>query len=311
MSPIVSVGFIGPSGHKITALEFAPEVGALSVRKDMARPIGNVTITRDRDNAADFVFETPEGYEENDFISVRCRATATLDSGKRLVFERYLSRRIRNSFNAEAPVAIEPLPEGGVKFAMKIKTGIPLTGAVHFAVSDAAYQLRPDQMDFSLDANTERFLEFDVAAPSVKPNQAPVHGTAKLDLPKQTLTIPFKVKCSPIVNVRALDAKITVDGEFKEPAWGDAACAGDFVNVTDGAPALKRTEVRVFYTSNSLYIGFKCYDEEMKLQVDCARSNSEFNDAALKDDSIEIYVRAAPRDEPSEQYVRFAVIVTV
>ncbi|MGI6086607.1 MAG: sugar-binding protein [Kiritimatiellia bacterium] len=304
--------FIGCSNYTITSLEFAPEVGALGMRKDMARPIGNVAITRtiirEQDNAADFVFETPEGYEENDFISVRCRATATLDFGKRLVFERYLSRRLKYSFNATPPVAIEPLPEGGVKFAMKIKTGAPLTGAVHFAMSNAAYQVRPDQMDISLDANTERFLEFDVAAPSIMPNQAPVHGAAKLDLPAKTLTFPFEVKCSPVINIRALDAKIVVDGEFNEPAWEDAECAGDFVNATDGAPAAKRTEARTFYTSNALYIGFKCYDEKMKLKVDCARSNSEFNDLALKDDSIEIYVRAAPRDESTDQYqyVRFA-----
>lgn len=298
--------FIGPSDHKITALEFAPEVAALGMREDKVRPIKNVATTREQDTAADFVFETPEGYVENDFISVCCRATATLDSGKRLVFERYLSRRLRYSFNAEAPVAIEPLPEGGVKFAMKIKTGAPLTGAVQFAMSNVAYQVRPDPMDVSLEANTERFLEFDVVAPSVMPNQAPVQGTAKLDFPRKTLTIPFKVKRSPVINVRASDAKIVVDGEFDEPAWGDAACAGDFVNVTDGAPATKRTEARVFYTSNSLYVGFKCYDEEMKLKVDCARSNSEINNLAMSDDSVEFYVRAASRNKPSEQYVRFA-----
>ena len=85
---------------------------------------------------------------------------------------------------------------------------------------------------------------------------------------------------------------------------GDAACAGDFVNVR--MARRDKAHGSACFIRPPVICGFKCYDEEMKLKVDCARSNSEINNLAMSDDSVEFYVRAASRNKPSEQYVRFA-----
>ena len=63
--------------------------------------------------------------------------------------------------------------------------------------------------------------------------------------------------------VRAAGA-IEVDGELDEAAWADARPATDFVQSTPdtGYPATERTEVRILYDDETLYIGATLYDSE-------------------------------------------------
>src|SRR5262245_60921265 len=58
--------------------------------------------------------------------------------------------------------------------------------------------------------------------------------------------------------------KITLDGQFDEPAWRLAAPGTDFYQrlPLTGAPATDRTEVRVLYDDDTLYVGIICFDPE-------------------------------------------------
>lgn len=58
------------------------------------------------------------------------------------------------------------------------------------------------------------------------------------------------------------DSVINVDGDLTEPAWETAQPATDFVqqNPSDGQPATERTEVRILYDQDNLYLGVWCYD---------------------------------------------------
>jgi hypothetical protein len=53
-----------------------------------------------------------------------------------------------------------------------------------------------------------------------------------------------------------------VDGVLDEPVWRDAAMFDNFTQQepSDGAPATERTEVRVLYDAEHLYIGVRAYD---------------------------------------------------
>lgn len=60
------------------------------------------------------------------------------------------------------------------------------------------------------------------------------------------------------------DGDIVIDGVLDEAVWSQAAVATDFVQrePDDGEPATERTEARVLYGANALYVAFRAYDSE-------------------------------------------------
>ena len=54
--------------------------------------------------------------------------------------------------------------------------------------------------------------------------------------------------------------RIALDGVLDEPAWGRADVAADFIQQEprDGEPATDRTEIRILYDENNLYVGVVC-----------------------------------------------------
>ena len=77
-----------------------------------------------------------------------------------------------------------------------------------------------------------------------------------------------------------------IDGRLNEPAWSQAPAITDFVQrfPREGAAATERTEIRILYTSDALYIGFRAYDSEpdkiqatvMKRDDDTVVTNDQF-----------------------------------
>ena len=65
--------------------------------------------------------------------------------------------------------------------------------------------------------------------------------------------------------VRLGDAEsITLDGRLDEAVWMRAAPAADFVQIdpNNGQPATERTEVRIVFNRDALYLGVTCFDSE-------------------------------------------------
>ncbi|MEE2821648.1 MAG: DUF5916 domain-containing protein [Acidobacteriota bacterium] len=56
--------------------------------------------------------------------------------------------------------------------------------------------------------------------------------------------------------------KITIDGNLNEPEWTLSEVATNFIQTDpdDGKPSTERTEVRVLYDNDNLYVGVYCYD---------------------------------------------------
>ena len=57
--------------------------------------------------------------------------------------------------------------------------------------------------------------------------------------------------------------KITLDGEMKETQWDDANIAADFTQFkpNPGNQSSQKTEVRVLYDDQAIYIGAICFDD--------------------------------------------------
>ncbi len=61
-----------------------------------------------------------------------------------------------------------------------------------------------------------------------------------------------------------IDTPVKLDGIMNEPSWNGAVKATDFIQreLEEGAPATEKTDVRILYDNNCLYIGIMCYDRE-------------------------------------------------
>lgn len=67
-----------------------------------------------------------------------------------------------------------------------------------------------------------------------------------------------------LLEARPAAGPIVLDGNLDEKAWSDAPAGSDFVQrePDTGKPVSQRTEVRVVFSSTTLYIGLSCYDSE-------------------------------------------------
>jgi hypothetical protein len=70
-----------------------------------------------------------------------------------------------------------------------------------------------------------------------------------------------------IIQLSAFDADVDVDGRLDEAAWARAALVDDFhqMNPVEYGTPSQRTEVRVFYTEDALYIGARMYESDPSL----------------------------------------------
>jgi Domain of unknown function (DUF5916)/Carbohydrate family 9 binding domain-like len=66
------------------------------------------------------------------------------------------------------------------------------------------------------------------------------------------------------VTAHRADGPIVIDGSLDEPVWREAVPADGFVQVEprEGIPASERTEVRLVYDDQAVYVGVVCFDSD-------------------------------------------------
>ena len=78
------------------------------------------------------------------------------------------------------------------------------------------------------------------------------------------LVFPFLIFPNTVKQIRAykIDSKIVLDGRLDEEVWRKALPATGFLQKEpdEGKKASFKTEIRVLYDSDNLYIGIKCFD---------------------------------------------------
>lgn len=86
--------------------------------------------------------------------------------------------------------------------------------------------------------------------------------------------------------IRRIEAKIHVDGRLDEPVWSQIKPITEFVQTSpdEGKPATEKTEAFLFYDSENIYFGFKCYDSEPRKIV----ARYDTHDARTNSDSVNI-----------------------
>ncbi len=83
------------------------------------------------------------------------------------------------------------------------------------------------------------------------------------------------------MSARRADGAIVVDGNLDEQAWQDATPASEFVQVepAEGVPASERTEVRLLYDDQAIYVGVVCFDSDpSRIITTDSRHDSSLND---------------------------------
>lgn len=91
----------------------------------------------------------------------------------------------------------------------------------------------------------------------------------------------------PAVEMVRIEAPPVIDGRLDDVAWSTAALLGELrqVEPVEGAPATERTEVRLLYDEEHLYIGVRCFDSQPEGII----ATQSSRDAKLDyDDRIEI-----------------------
>jgi len=82
----------------------------------------------------------------------------------------------------------------------------------------------------------------------------------------QQATPPTTTRYTPTVSIHRTDTPPVIDGVMDDAAWRDAAVISDFQQVSplEGARPTERTETRVTYDADNLYVGIYCYDADAK-----------------------------------------------
>jgi len=99
-----------------------------------------------------------------------------------------------------------------------------------------------------------------------------------------------------VAEVVRIEEAPTIDGDLSDSVWGLASVISGFLQrePQEGNPASERTEVRILYTSSSIFFGVVCYDSEPEriLASERARdggdAGSRWDSAFLGDDTFEI-----------------------
>lgn len=86
-----------------------------------------------------------------------------------------------------------------------------------------------------------------------KKDNATEESNIKNTEPLSTLSVPL------------LDENPSMDGKLDDPVWNKAAIVKDFsiINTNPSKMPSQKTEVRIFVTNQDIYVGFKCFEENM------------------------------------------------
>ena len=88
-------------------------------------------------------------------------------------------------------------------------------------------------------------------------------ATAGIFSDGQRDTLPTATGAPTVQAVRVESSGIVLDGLLTEAGWSSASPVSDFTQrePDEGAPATERTEVRVLYDDNAVYVGARLYDQ--------------------------------------------------
>ncbi len=116
-----------------------------------------------------------------------------------------------------------------------------------------------------------------------------MHGN-RLFLPMAALAFcgALQAQDPPTATATAITTAVTIDGRLDDRAWADAEILTNFVQrePTEGQPVSERTEVRVMYDEEALYVGAWLFDRDPSAAV----LGRTLRDASLNDSDAFVLV---------------------
>ncbi|MDO9541905.1 MAG: carbohydrate-binding family 9-like protein [Kiritimatiellia bacterium] len=94
------------------------------------------------------------------------------------------------------------------------------------------------------------------------------------------------------------DEKIKIDGHLDEKAWKKAPVLDFLIAMTD-KPALSRTEGRILWDKNYLYVGFKAYDKDIWGYL------TKRDSCTCHEDVLEVFIK--PDLKTQDRYYNFEI----
>lgn len=84
--------------------------------------------------------------------------------------------------------------------------------------------------------------------------------------PDHTLRAGMARMRGPVKEYRCVlvEGPIRIDGILEPEEWSGAPPIRDFVSCVDGEPGVERTEARVCWDQERLYVAFRCHDREIR-----------------------------------------------
>jgi len=92
----------------------------------------------------------------------------------------------------------------------------------------------------------------------------------------------------PQIEVKRAASRITVDGKLDEAAWREAASV-EFQFPWEQPGAKQKTEVRLLWDDEALYLGYDCDDSDIVAHFD------QRDDPTYRDDAVELFINPNPK----------------
>ena len=93
------------------------------------------------------------------------------------------------------------------------------------------------------------------------------------------------------------ETPITIDGHLNDPAWEKANPLSLYIPVTNAEP-ISKTEAKLMWDDNYLYVGFKAYDKDVWSYL------TERDAPTCHEDVLEVFLQTNPDEEP---YINFEI----
>ena len=98
-----------------------------------------------------------------------------------------------------------------------------------------------------------------------------------------------------------LEQSASIDGEFNESCWQNAALVENFVNHLEPHEPQQRTSLLMFHNGQSLFFGFTCYDSDAsptKMQAE-----TKYDGSLWVNDCVEIFIGSTENPHLFQQFI--------
>ncbi|MDY0177296.1 MAG: sugar-binding protein [Lentisphaeria bacterium] len=106
----------------------------------------------------------------------------------------------------------------------------------------------------------------------------------------------------PELKIPFLEQSASIDGEFNESCWQNAALVENFVNHLEPHEPQQRTSLLMFHNGQSLFFGFTCYDSQMQA-LQKMQAETKYDGSLWVNDCVEIFIGSTENPHLFQQFI--------